>query len=333
MTQFLLDISHWQGGNPDLAQAKREGIVGVILKATQGSSFVDSDFTSNLARARAAGLLVAAYHYQEASVSAAAQVAHIKRNIPQDVPVIPDVEHGSGHTNKTRTIVKLLKEAGYQVPLSYIPGWYWQSIGSPSLAGLPPLWASRYPDNVQSYYKDEYAQVERSFMHFWDSYGGLDVKLLQFTSSGRVAGYGPLDVNAFRGTYAELEALFTGKNGSEDELSAEQYKALNNKLTELLTAVQKVPAQSATELLNRDVIDVPFESEDKQWKVKYALAGIWRQADAARDAALNDGTVDVSALADELLPHLQGALATVVGKNNPAQAKAVAAEMARRMST
>src|SRR5690606_39456534 len=44
--------------------------------------------------------------------------------------------------------------------------------------------------------------------HYWDGYGGLRVVVLQFTSSARVAGRSPIDGNAFRGTLAQLRALF-----------------------------------------------------------------------------------------------------------------------------
>ena len=100
------------------------------------------------------------------------------------------------------------------MPLLYIPRWYWQQIGSPSLAGLPPLWSSRYPDNVVGTLADEWADVPA---HFWNGYGGLDVLLLQFTSSARIAGYQPLDASAFRGTRAQLAARMGGQT-EEDEM-------------------------------------------------------------------------------------------------------------------
>ena len=119
--------------------------------------------------------------------------------------MIPDVEANSGSVSLTRDIVKRLRAAGYRVPLLYLPRWYWQQIGSPSLAGLPPLWSSRYPDNKIGGIKDEYRDVPP---HFWDGYGGLPVAVLQFTSSARVAGRAPIDGNAYRGTLTKLWALF-----------------------------------------------------------------------------------------------------------------------------
>lgn len=62
----VLDISHHQG-TIDFGRVKRSGVEAVILKATQGTSFVDSKFKENLAMARAAGLEVGAYHFLDDS--------------------------------------------------------------------------------------------------------------------------------------------------------------------------------------------------------------------------------------------------------------------------
>lgn len=221
MTVFGLDISHHQDLGLDLARCKREGINFVFIKATEGNTFVDSEFAANLAEARRAGLLVAAYHYVRASAGAALQVAWIARHVPKDVPVILDVEANSGHIALTRDLVARLKAAGYRVPLLYLPRWYWQQIGSPSLAGLPPLWSSRYPDNVVGLLDDEWDDVPA---HYWDGYGGLNVAVLQFTSSARIAGHQPLDANAYRGTTAQLAALLGGQE--EEDMNDEQDKML-----------------------------------------------------------------------------------------------------------
>jgi hypothetical protein len=204
MATFGLDISHHQGAF-DIGRAAGEGCEFFILKATEGSGFTDSRFAENLRKTRAAGKLVAAYHYQRSNVSAASQVAHIQRVVSKDIPVIPDVEANSGGVGLTRDIVNRLRSAGYKVPLLYLPRWYWQQIGSPSLEGLPPLWSSRYPDMRQGSLSDEYADVPS---HYWDGYGGLPVAVLQFTSSARVAGRSPIDGNAFRGSAADLRGLF-----------------------------------------------------------------------------------------------------------------------------
>lgn len=210
MVTFGLDISHHQGTSLDLAQCRREGVEFIFLKATEGSSFVDSAFAANLNKARAAGMLVAAYHYVRDNATASAQALNILRVVPLDVPVILDVEANSGGIQLTRNIISDLRGAGYKVPLLYLPRWYWQQIGSPSLAGLPPLWSSRYPDNVVGSLADEYNRAPASY---WTGYGGLGVTVLQFTSSARVAGHQPLDGNAFIGTREQLAAVL----GQEDD--------------------------------------------------------------------------------------------------------------------
>lgn len=217
VTTFGLDLSHHQDHALDLARCRREGIDFVVLKATEGSTFIDPEFTANLDEARAAGLLVAAYHYVRANATAAAQVANVARVVPRDVPVIPDIETGSGGVALLRELVDRLRAAGYRVPLVYLPRWYWQQLGSPSLAGLPPLWSSRYPDNVVGSIADEFADVPA---HYWNGYGGLEVEVLQFTSSARIAGHQPIDANAYRGTRSQLAALLGGEENdmTPDEL-------------------------------------------------------------------------------------------------------------------
>lgn len=316
MVQFLLDISRWQGTAPNLAQAKKEGIVGVIAKATQGASWVDPQFKFNLDRCKANGLLFAAYHYQE-NTSPAYQVENIKRTVPKHVPVIPDVESGSGPVSVTREIVKRLRNAGYTVPLSYIPRWYWQQIGSPSLAGLPPLWSSRYPDNNVQYYKEEYKDVPS---YFWDGYGGLPVALLQFTSSAKVAGYSPLDCNAFRGTYQELHNLFTGSGGGSTPIGEDDMPLNNDDIQKIADAVwakdlalwaagDKAPKQmTAGQQLNQ--------------ARGYSHLGFNRVGNvAALVRGLEEGTVDVVRLAEEIAPLL-----------NATSAKALADEIHKRLA-
>lgn len=216
---FAIDISHHQDKNLSLAAARRDGCELAILKAGEGNSFVDPDFASNLAEARAAGQLVAAYWYQRSSATAAQHVAKIRDVVPRDVALIPDVEANSGGAALTRDLVAQLRAAGYRVPMLYLPRWYWQQIGSPSLAGLPPLWSSRYPNNTVGLLASEWAEVPASY---WSGYGGLDVALLQFTSSARIAGYQPLDASAFRGDRTQLAALLGGQNPEVTDMDANQ---------------------------------------------------------------------------------------------------------------
>lgn len=305
MVLFGLDISHHQGSNPPMGEAAAHGVNFCICKATEGDGFVDRMFHNNIARASAAGMLVAAYHYQRSGISAAAQVEHVRRVVPRGMPVIPDVEANSGSVDLTREIVRLLRAAGYPVPLTYLPRWYWQQIGRPSLAGLPPLWSSRYPDNTQGSIADEYADVPASY---WDGYGGLPVALLQFSSSGRVANYGPLDLNAYRGTRAELAALLGGQPTQEDDMFDPDTHG--NALASMHEGMFYPLAPGKDRSKFDDILD----------KVTALTALVAQQANVTAEdiaAALRAG------LASDVLPVLQEVLADALDDDNGQQAEAI----------
>lgn len=209
MVTFGLDISHHQDLRLDLAQCRREGVEFVFLKAGEGGSYVDPEFAHNLTEARTAGLLAGAYWFLRANASPAAHVAKIKQTVPLDVPIIPDIEKAIDGSWPTKAhadaVLAAIRAAGYTVPISYIPRWFWRDHWkSESLAGWPPLWSSRYPDNLVGTLPDEWADVPA---HYWDGYGGLSVAVLQFTSSVRIAGFQPIDANAYRSGRDQLAAL------------------------------------------------------------------------------------------------------------------------------
>lgn len=221
---FGLDISHHQDLSLDLARARRDGCAFVFIKATEGGSYTDAEFAANLSRARAAGLLTAAYVFVRANATPQAHVDLANTVIPRDVPIILDVETAADGTKPTlaqaRAVLDAFRAAGRAPVLSYIPLWYWRDVWrQPSLAGWPPLWSSRYPDTVVGALTSEWAQVPTSY---WNGYGGLAVAVLQFTSSASIAGHSPLDANAFRGTPDQLAALLgaaANPDGEDDDMA------------------------------------------------------------------------------------------------------------------
>lgn len=75
MSDVVIDISHYENVSQDFSTTAESGIIAVILKATQGIGFIDPTFFERVSEARAAGLLVGAYHFLDGS-SPAQQVAH-----------------------------------------------------------------------------------------------------------------------------------------------------------------------------------------------------------------------------------------------------------------
>ncbi|WP_431879432.1 glycoside hydrolase family 25 protein [Amycolatopsis sacchari] len=211
-TTFGSDTSHHQG-DVDFAALYRDGLRFAIHKAGQGN-WADDKFAANSARSHAAGMITAAYWFLDSRYSVEQHLDAVDRTVPRTMALIPDVERIEGSNGQvvsaptlamTRQFVDGARARGYRVPLVYLPRWYWQSWGSPSLAGLPPLWSSRYPDLDPGGYLDEYRDVPASY---WDGYGGLPVLLLQFTSSASAPSLSPYDANAFRGTPQQLASLF-----------------------------------------------------------------------------------------------------------------------------
>lgn len=202
-----------------------------FIKSSEGNSFRDFRFTQHLNNARASNCLVAAYHYQR-DVSAQSQVALIKEMVPTNVPVIIDVERGSGSLGITREIIRLLRSGGYESPFLYLPRWYWAEIGRPDLSGLPRLWASWYPDYVSRPREVGISLVPQSA---WNDYGNNSVAMMQFTST-------PHDMNWYPGTRDQLAAVLNGRapggGGTGDflmALSPEQQQYIYDSLVDIRT--------------------------------------------------------------------------------------------------
>lgn len=192
-----------------------------FLKASEGADFRDRMFHTHLANARKAGAIVAAYHYQREG-DAKSQIGNIESMVPKDVPVIIDVENKSGSPQLTREIIAGLRKRGYRIGPLYLPKWYWDRIGKPSLHDLPTLWASWYPDYVARPRESGIAKVPASA---WNAYGGRPVSVMQFTST-------PFDQNYFNGTRADLRLLLEdGDDMTPDELLDTQIEVYRSDAT------------------------------------------------------------------------------------------------------
>ena len=341
-----IDVSHYQG-TFNFARARAEGFDFAFLKATEGSTYRDPQFNTNLANARAAGMLVAAYHYQRQGTAVADRVRNIAGIVPRDCPVIIDVEDGSGHSDQTRETITALHQAGYTSPLLYLPRWFWQQIGSPDLSGLPPLWSSRYPDTTPGAASAIYQRVPTSY---WNGYGGLAVAVLQFSSSAQVAGTAPVDVNAYAGTRDQLAALLGGASSTPGGIET---MAMDTQWTDSYGNTQTV--QSFMADVQRKLNDVWFPAVSPG-SVPSRIPGdtntttvfdmikdstSWTNQTLGRVIALQAaGTTDPTAVAEALRPVVADVIGPIVaesvtaalGSDNQAQADAIVDEIARRLA-
>lgn len=351
---YGIDISHYQGGI-DLNRVRAEGYDFVIIKATQGNTVTDANFARNVAAARSAGLLYAAYHYQVSTVSAAAQASHIADVVPRDCPVILDVEDGGGTVALTRDLNGRLNADGFRTPLLYLPQWYWQQIGSPSLSGLPPLWYSRYPSNRAGAASTVYAANASWLNGLWGGYGGLGVEVLQFTDQGSVAGVSPVDCNAYRGTRDQLATLFGG--GGYGTFSAApggiEDMALDTQWTDSYGNVQTLQSWMAD--LQRKVNDLWYPAVspgsvpsripgDANLTTIYDMVAdstSWTNQTLGLVAGLRASSgVDPKAIAEALRPVIADVVGPVIrdsvtaalGADNKDQAEAIVSQIAQRLA-
>jgi lysozyme len=194
MIDVVLDLSHWQSP-VNFAAVEASGVLAVILKATQGASWVDFTFIERSSAARAAGLLVGAYHFADAS-DPCAQVGNFL-GIAGSMPRLAiDIEaNGMGDTvsiAQAAELVARLQMATGKLPLVYMGRWGPTGDG----AGLPnsvltrcPLWLPEYGPNP----------VPPDGWDMWT--------LWQYTSSGDCPGVGGIcDRSQFSGTADDLAA-------------------------------------------------------------------------------------------------------------------------------
>lgn len=201
MTVFGPDISSYQHG----VNVRALTDPFVLLKCTEGTYYTDADYENWLGQAKASGKLAIAYHFvsgEDPDAQAAHLLAHI---VDKALPVMLDWEPTSTYRP---TLAQLLAVAdalvrhGLRPKLAYAPKWYWQQIGSPSLAGLSDrrmgLVSSEYPGG--SGYPGDNADG-------WSPYGGMTPTLYQFTDSAVEGGQTIGDRNAYRGTIDQLAAF------------------------------------------------------------------------------------------------------------------------------
>jgi lysozyme len=198
-SDVVIDLSHWQSP-VDFQKAKAAGIVAVILKATQGSRWIDATFAPRFAAATAAGLLVGAYHFLDSSAPEL-QVKNFLLAAEGCLVLALDAEpNGVGGTvtvPQTAEAAARLHMATDRAPLIYINRYGSDERGT----GLPNSVLSRCPLWLPAYGPRPVCPL-----------GWPNWKLWQYTD-GRVGsdvvpvpGIGPCDRSRFAGTVAELAA-------------------------------------------------------------------------------------------------------------------------------
>ena len=189
MTLFYPDLSNYQAG-----YKIPPGTPAVVAKATEGTYYLDSSFHDFQHQATVMGVPFSGYHFLK-SESSPEEQAQYYYNFAGKIPCMIDCETSGGSrpgVDWCQRFINALHALGGRVWSVYYPHWYLNATGG-SLAALGvPVVASEY----RSYDDNNWPA----------GYGGIEPLIWQYTST-------PIDMNAFKGTPAELAAIINGTSG------------------------------------------------------------------------------------------------------------------------
>lgn len=180
-----IDISH-HNGILDFKKIKSAGISFVFIKTSEGAFLRDHYFKDNYRKAKAAGLLVGAYHFFRATVPPQKQADNFLgavKDCPLDLPPVLDWEvtdHQSVELNCSCALkwLDLIEIATKKVPIIYTSPSFFESMKNPKEFKRFPLWLAHY---------SEKPRVPKP----WDSFA-----IHQYSETGKLDGVpGHFDVN------------------------------------------------------------------------------------------------------------------------------------------
>ena len=198
----VVDISH-HNGDIDLQIAQGDGIIGVIHKATQGTTDVDPMYVTNRGKAQAAGLLWGAYHFG-IGADGVAQAQHFLDTVGtfQNTLLVLDFEPNttgpSMSLDEARAFVTHVNQVTDRFPGLYSGSYIKELLGSgkdPVLAQCW-LWLAEYGPNA----------VVPANWPTWTMWQYTDGSV--GPQPHAVAGIGSCDRDQFNGTEDQLRALW-----------------------------------------------------------------------------------------------------------------------------
>lgn len=201
MTIFYPDYSSFQGQATVPA-----GTPAIVAKATEGTHYIDADYGYYKSTAERMGIPFSGYHFLKADIDPAAQALYYY-NFAGSTPCMLDVETENSskpNVDQVLAFMTALKGHGGRVWGVYFPQWYWGQVGG-DLSRLEAAGAGVISSNYTSYSDGGPG---------WTPYGGAhQILAWQYTST-------PIDMNAFKGTPAQLAATINGSSsGAEVNLT------------------------------------------------------------------------------------------------------------------
>jgi lysozyme len=223
-----IDISHWQP-NFDFEAFAKGGGKAVILKATEGFTYIDDTYEDSRASAEMAELAVSTYHFLRPG-DMQAQARHYLTTVQPEPGerVVADHEDAEVSLDDLVDFLQVIHEMDETLQLTVYSGHLLkEQLGDDChewLAKHTSLWVAQYTSAAApSWPKRTYKT--------WS--------LWQYTQGGTVAGFnGPVDCNRFNGSEEQMLAWF-GPAG-EAPVSASQVVAIETQGPMRITVNGKV---------------------------------------------------------------------------------------------
>lgn len=244
-----IDVSYWDAGI-DWPKVRATGQRFVFVKATEGTTFVDSTFDDNWIGAKNAGLLRGAYCFFHPNLDAAKQADLFIKTVKamKDNGELPHVLDLEAHDNQSKSkIIAQAKiwldavEAAFgRKPVIYSGQYFLQDHFSET-GGGPPSWAKDYPLWLAQYPYQYTPGMQPVLPRGWFKW-----TFWQYSDKGVVNGINAaVDMNVFNGTLEELYK-FAGATLPEDKpkthtvTAGDSFETIANKygvtVRELVTA-------------------------------------------------------------------------------------------------
>jgi lysozyme len=246
-----LDVSHWQG-NVNWSKVKANADF-VFVKCSEGSSYVDPNFVSNVKEAAAAGLKVGAYHYATFNdVASAKEQANYflskVKGLTLTYPLVLDLEEDKKKAGKQQltdaaiAFLEVLEGAGYFAIIYSNPHFFNNEL---DLSRLKPYakWLADYSGKMD-----------------------LQADVWQYTQSGKIDGItGNVDLNTCYRDFA-LEISLMNKS-AHAAVKPEYHTVIKGEIASKIAAKHKISLDQLDKL-NPSVKDWNLIYPNQKLRVK-----------------------------------------------------------------
>lgn len=186
-TPLVIDLSHYNTVR-SFADVKRAGIVGVIHKCTEGTTWSDDKYVSRKPQAIAAGLCWLSYHFLKHGNIPQQMEWYLKNVMPvEGERVCIDFEDAACTLDDLEEAVRYLDNFGLNLQVTVYSGHLVEQFlgnGYNEILSETSLWTAQYGSAVS------WAEGTWPVWTLW-----------QYTDQGKIAGIdGACDLNAFNGS-------------------------------------------------------------------------------------------------------------------------------------